>query len=151
MGIACILFALEEISWGQRIFGIESTEFFLKNSDQQEINVHNVFNEWFSIRTKHVAAFVLFIFGVILPVMGCHPNISQFFAKLGFVVPPKVLIPGFALASLMTLDHFFNGQDEEVAEFFFSLALFLFVLLEFFHTEPPDFSKNPSTIAQIKP
>lgn len=32
----------EEISWGQRIFGIESGEYFLENNAQQETNLHNL-------------------------------------------------------------------------------------------------------------
>jgi hypothetical protein len=32
----------EEISWGQRIFGIESGTFFKKNNAQQETNLHNL-------------------------------------------------------------------------------------------------------------
>ena len=33
---------MEEISWGQRIFGIESPEWFLKHNRQVETNVHNL-------------------------------------------------------------------------------------------------------------
>lgn len=32
----------EEISWGQRIFEIESGEYFLENNAQQETNLHNL-------------------------------------------------------------------------------------------------------------
>lgn len=32
----------EEISWGQRIFGIESSEFFTQNNAQGETNLHNM-------------------------------------------------------------------------------------------------------------
>ncbi|THD65769.1 hypothetical protein E7Z59_14375 [Robertkochia marina] len=32
----------EEISWGQRIFNIESGEYFLENNAQQETNLHNL-------------------------------------------------------------------------------------------------------------
>ncbi|HQB85655.1 MAG TPA: hypothetical protein PLL51_01490 [Bacteroidales bacterium] len=32
----------DEISWGQRIFGIESSEFFLKHNKQAETNLHNL-------------------------------------------------------------------------------------------------------------
>ncbi len=47
---AChVIFALmlifgagEEISWGQRIFGWESGEFFLEHNDQKETNLHNL-------------------------------------------------------------------------------------------------------------
>ena len=40
--LALFLAAGEEISWGQRIFGIESPEFFLENNFQQETNLHNL-------------------------------------------------------------------------------------------------------------
>ena len=39
--IAFFLFAMEEISWGQRVFLIESPELFLRHNAQQEINLHN--------------------------------------------------------------------------------------------------------------
>lgn len=32
----------EEVSWGQRIFDIESSEYFLKNNAQKETNLHNL-------------------------------------------------------------------------------------------------------------
>ncbi len=32
----------EEISWGQRIFGIESSEYFVQNNAQKETNLHNL-------------------------------------------------------------------------------------------------------------
>ncbi len=32
----------EEVSWGQRIFGIESSEFFTENNAQKETNLHNL-------------------------------------------------------------------------------------------------------------
>ena len=35
---------MEEISWGQRIFKIESPEFFIQNNFQRELNLHNFFN-----------------------------------------------------------------------------------------------------------
>ena len=32
----------EEISWGQRIFHIESSKFFNENNSQKETNLHNM-------------------------------------------------------------------------------------------------------------
>lgn len=32
----------EEISWGQRIFGIETPEYFMKNNNQRETTIHNL-------------------------------------------------------------------------------------------------------------
>lgn len=42
MGLGLFFAAGEEISWGQRIFGIQSSEFFLKNNAQGETNLHNL-------------------------------------------------------------------------------------------------------------
>lgn len=44
--------AMEEISWGQRIFDLETTDFFEKNNAQQETNIHNLF---FSLDNTHSA------------------------------------------------------------------------------------------------
>jgi hypothetical protein len=42
LGILLLFGAGEEISWGQRLFHIQSPSFFQKNNAQQEINVHNL-------------------------------------------------------------------------------------------------------------
>lgn len=72
--LAAFLFfaAGEEISWGQRIFGIESSEFFQKNNAQGETNLHNLvvggkkINKIiFSIGLVSVMAIYLLIFPVL--------------------------------------------------------------------------------------
>ena len=44
IGVMLIFFfgAGEEISWGQRIFNIESSEFFEEHNTQDEMNLHNL-------------------------------------------------------------------------------------------------------------
>ena len=42
VALAFIFVAGEEISWGQRIFGVESSEFFTENNAQGETNLHNL-------------------------------------------------------------------------------------------------------------
>ncbi len=44
LGIAAFSFfaAGEELSWGQRLFGLESSSFFQKNNSQHETNIHNL-------------------------------------------------------------------------------------------------------------
>lgn len=39
---ALLFIAFEEISWGQRIFQIESSDWFIENNSQQEITIHNI-------------------------------------------------------------------------------------------------------------
>lgn len=41
-GLAYIWAGGEEISWGQRIIGFESPEYFRENNDQQEFTFHNL-------------------------------------------------------------------------------------------------------------
>jgi hypothetical protein len=42
LGLLFVFGGGEEISWGQRIFNIESPEFFQSNNSQQETNIHNL-------------------------------------------------------------------------------------------------------------
>ena len=46
LSIAWLIFALEEISWGQRVFNIESPSFFKEYNYQQETNIHNFFDPY---------------------------------------------------------------------------------------------------------
>lgn len=41
--IAWLIFALEEISWGQRVFNFNSPQLFMAYNLQHEINIHNFF------------------------------------------------------------------------------------------------------------
>jgi len=43
-GISFIFLGMEEISWGQRIFNIETPEILKNMNDQEELNFHNIFN-----------------------------------------------------------------------------------------------------------
>lgn len=42
IAVFSLFVAGEEISWGQRLFGVESSEFFLENNAQGETNLHNM-------------------------------------------------------------------------------------------------------------
>lgn len=42
LGLLLFFAAGEEISWGQRIFGIKSSEFFIEKNSQGETNLHNL-------------------------------------------------------------------------------------------------------------
>jgi hypothetical protein len=123
----CILAGFEEISWGQRVFGVESTEFFKQHSDQKEINLHNTFQGTVGIKTKHIAILVMFIYGVLLPWR--EKKGDSLIAKLKeqyLIIPPRFLIPGFLMATALMLD-FQSGYEEEIGEFFFSICFFIMI------------------------
>ena len=128
-GVFCLVSALEEISWGQRIFRIPSPEFFLENSSQREINIHNVFQKRSGLKTKHIAGLSLFVYGACLPWLAAHPKVHRFLTRSGLVVPPRALSLSFLLAALMMFDRP-TGEEEELGELFFGICLFLFVARE---------------------
>jgi hypothetical protein len=123
-----LLAGMEEISWGQRVFEVETTGVFQKYSDQNEINLHNTFQGIFHIKTKHIALLVLLVYGCILPgLMRNHnPQYDQMPLKQ-FIIPPLFLRGGFAIAAILMLD-FQTGHEEEIGEFFFSICFFFMML-----------------------
>lgn len=129
-GVFCILCALEEISWGQRIFHIKSPSFFLEKSAQREINVHNVIQKRFNLKTKHIAGLVLFAYGVCLPLLLANRKIERLVARCGLVVPPVALSFSFLIAAVMMFD-WPTGQEEELGELFFAICFFFFMASEY--------------------
>lgn len=77
--IGVFLFALlfffgagEEISWGQRIFGIESGDYFLQNNAQKETNLHNLVVEGKKINKiifSQLLMVAMVIYLLVLPVL----------------------------------------------------------------------------------
>lgn len=123
-----ILAGMEEISWGQRVFGLETTGVFKEHSDQNEINLHNTFQGIFQIKTKHIALVVLFVYGVILPwLMQNKKKETSNMLLRQFIFPPIFLSGGFLIASILMLD-FQTGHEEEIGELFFSLCFFIMML-----------------------
>lgn len=49
LALLILIFVLEEISWGQRIFGWKTSQLMQQVNEQQENNLHNLFNQYFDI------------------------------------------------------------------------------------------------------
>lgn len=72
MGLIFLFGAGEEISWGQRIFNIESSEYFIENNAQKETNLHNMVVDGTKINKlifSQILTLVLVIYLIILPVI----------------------------------------------------------------------------------
>lgn len=69
LSIASFFIAMEEISWGQRIFLLEAPKFFADKNFQGEITLHNIegfwSNQW---RNIQIAGVLFFLYGFVLPV-----------------------------------------------------------------------------------
>ena len=123
-----LLAGLEEISWGQRVFEVETTGVFHEYSDQNEMNLHNTFQGLFHVKTKHIALLVLLIYGSILPGLMRYRNPQYgMFPLRQLVIPPMFLRGGFTIGAILMLD-FQTGHEEEIGELFFSICFFIMML-----------------------
>ena len=142
---------LEEISYGQRVFDIETTGIFAKHSDQNEINLHNTLQGMFKMKTKHLALLTLFVYGVNLPWLIRKGKLSiRCIMERKFIVPPSFLIIGFGLGTLMMLD-FITGSEEEVGEFLYSVCFLVFMLYNYSLSKSTlYFKRQPTSVIETE-
>ena len=97
LGWAALLFVfgMEEISWGQRVFGLETPEFLASRNLQDETNLHNL-NSVFANRLFYSSVFLV---GVALPsLVVINSRYHAIVNRLGIPLPQPELIVPFALA-----------------------------------------------------
>ncbi len=88
----CFLFAMEEISWAQRVFGYRPPAYFLEENFQQELNFHNVMST--GLR-KLVLKAIILGYGVVLPLLALVPAVRRLFDRLAVAAPTWMLAPSF--------------------------------------------------------
>lgn len=136
LGLAAFYTAMEEISWGQQIFGWESGEVFQKNNLQGETNLHNFFTGPYSTVIKDALTYALalgmLLYGVVYPItLALRWSPARWVQGLGVPAPSMCLIPFFAVAAYCEMSfHHFN--EAELAELFVALAM-LFVAVQAYH------------------
>ena len=67
LGLFFMFGAGEEISWGQRLFEIESSGFFDENNAQGEMNLHNLFVNDTKINKLEFSGSFVFLLNVVFP------------------------------------------------------------------------------------
>ncbi len=116
-------FAMEEISWGQRILGIETPEFLKKINDQDEINIHNIFNSVaimiYLIIFSLISGLFLFKDQIIKRMRGSLKKLIKFYPSDGYYYFGYLFLflSGYAL---------FKGA--EIIEVIFSLFVFYYAI-----------------------
>ena len=96
LALFAFLVAMEEISWGQRLFNFTPPEYFLADNFQQELNVHNVI----ASDLRQLGFLVVVIgYGVLLPLIGLPRGVGRLFERIGLVPPPLALVPAFAVTA----------------------------------------------------
>lgn len=131
-GALILLFgAGEEISWGQRIFGWDSGEFWQENNAQAETNLHNLMVGDVKINKLifGVGLTIAFlIFFAVLPILHAKVRAVAAWAD-GWGVPVPHARHGVAfLVALAVMSAVPTGRSAELGEFALGLLLALVVL-----------------------
>ena len=124
LSLLCVFIAMEEISWGQRLFGYRPPSYFLEHNFQQELNLHNVVDT--GMRKLALIGLTLG-YGVALPLLLQVAPLRAFARRLGVIAPPVTLTPAFLAAGVVYLWYPVHLTGE-VVEFMLGAAL-LFGLL----------------------
>ncbi len=143
LGLLLFFGAGEEISWGQRIFGIESSEYFQQNNTQGETNLHNLIvggvrvNRW--VFSFFMTAFMAF-YVIFMPLLYRNKKWMQRFVTYCGIPLPKVyqavgFVVLFALTTLI--------PHEKRAELLEAGAAFMFFLIIRFPANTHTFTRSP--------
>jgi len=98
VALFCGVVAMEEISWGQRLIGYRPPSYFLEHNFQQELNLHNIGDDW--IRQWAYMGVVLG-YGVALPILWLAPPLRQLAQRIGLSAPPTALVPAYAATGIV--------------------------------------------------
>ncbi len=129
----CLFGAGEEISWGQRIFGLETPEYFSERNAQGEIGFHNFRFEWNGETVKinklvfgtGLAFMLLLYLAVFTPIYRKQKGFQRFVNNLAVPMPKNYHIIGYVAIVVIVellMEHSKKGELTEFA------GSFLFML-----------------------
>lgn len=121
----------EEISWGQRIFNIQSSEFFRENNAQAETNLHNMVVDGVKLNKLIFSNLMSICFGIyflVLPLAWRRsPKIRALLDRFGISVPRAAHIVLFLIITALVLIPIHHQRKWEIWEYAFALIMFLIV------------------------
>lgn len=128
LALACLLIAMDEISWGQRLLGFKPPELFATNNIQAETNVHN-----FALTANYypIVGIGLLIWTFLIPFMaGQSGMFSASVRRFGIPLIPFEIRPFFVVSALLTVPREWLGlpESDEAFELSFSMSLLALVL-----------------------
>ncbi len=129
LGLVFFFGAGEEISWGQRIFHIQSSEFFLQNNAQGETNLHNLVVDGkkvnkivFGVGLQLVLLIYLF---VLVPLYKRRPGLRKFLDRFAVPIAKPYQVISYLAVLILIQVIFDDSKKGELAEFAGSFLFFL--------------------------
>ncbi|MDF1740817.1 MAG: hypothetical protein P1U86_16775 [Verrucomicrobiales bacterium] len=117
----------EEISWGQRIFGIETPEWLEENNKQQETNFHNLVIGDVSMNklifSKILGVCLLFYLLIIPITYRFKPKFARWIDSMGVPLPSGIYVTIWILTILWTEFVVGTGKRGELREFCLTFIL----------------------------
>lgn len=152
LGLSLAIFFLigEELSWGQRIFGWETSETFASANKQDETNLHNIHGVGATFKWMQL---LVGAYGTLLPLVVLRWSAPDRFQKMiSMVIPHYTLIPYFLLLFVWriyrnffeapTKYYFAIAEYNEVMELILSIGLFLFIVFQLRQFNPREKTAN---------
>lgn len=131
-GILFLFGAGEEISWGQRIFGIESGEFFQGNNLQKETNLHNLEIGGVKLNKlifSQLLTAIMALYLLVMPILyKKYTGIKKLVDKFVIPVPQLSHIVAFLINTIFIAILPNLSRKWEVYELFFAV-IFLLIFL----------------------
>ncbi len=136
LGVGALIAALEEVSYGQHLFGWQANGWFARHNIQQETNLHNLFGDTTRRVLHQIGGNGCLIAGLILPALAMLTYRDY---RPGhwthFLLPRRELMPVVVLEVLVRiLKHSPAGEPwrfvlDEFRECLWSAALLLYVVV----------------------
>lgn len=140
-GLAFLFGAGEEISWGQRLLGVESPEFFKQHNAQGETNFHNMMINEIKINKlvfgKGFGLLLLFYLAVLIPLYRRRAWVNRLVDQFAIPVATNYQILAYIIVVLLVQVGLEHSKKGELLEF----SLTWLVLLNFAYPDNRDIFK----------
>lgn len=139
--VACIYIALEEVSYGQRIFGWGTPENWGQLNDQNETNLHNT-SSWLDQKPKLILEIGVYVGGILLPLLQrFKPSLLS--QKLAAIYPDsRVFVVALMALATRVLRKFWEGDVINRTSELQEVYLYAFVMLYFIYMYQRYANKN---------
>ncbi len=129
LGLFFFFGAGEEISWGQRLFNIESSEFFTEHNAQGEMNLHNLVVKDTKLNKvifgRGIGILLVLYLFVLIPLYKRKEAVKQFLDKFAVPIAQNYQIAAYIILLLVVQVLMASSKKGEMLEFAGSIIFLL--------------------------